>query len=122
MERVEYLLLSNFDSQVNAGKVINVVKKLFLLVSVLISSSLLLGFDSFCSIDKELNKDTAKKLKELETKLIQFASIVPVTHALLNHGQQKNQTMQQYVKKFSALLPVSRELSNFLKELKKARR
>ncbi len=122
MERVEYLQLSNFDSQVNAGKVINVVKKLFLLVSVLISSSLLLGFDSFCSIDKELNKDTAKKLKELETKLIQFASIVPVTHALLNHGQQKNQTMQQYVNYFSALLPVSRELSNFLKELKKARR
>ena len=68
MERVKYLLLSNFDSQVNAGKVINVVKKLFLLVSVLISSSLLLGFDSFCSIDKELNKDTAKKLKEVRNQ------------------------------------------------------
>ena len=52
----------------NAGKVINVGKKLFLLVSVLTSSSLLLGFDSFCSIDKELNKDTAKKLKEVRSQ------------------------------------------------------
>ena len=68
MERVKYLLLSTFDSQVNAGKVINVGKKLFLLVAVLIISSLLLGFDSFCSIDKELNKDTAKKLKEVRSQ------------------------------------------------------
>ena len=52
----------------NAGKVINVGKKFFLLVSVLTSSSLLLGFDSFCSIDKELNKDTAKKLKEVRSQ------------------------------------------------------
>jgi len=53
---------------VNAGKVINVGKKLFLLVSVLTSSSLLLGADSLCFIDKELNKDTAKKLKEVRSQ------------------------------------------------------
>ena len=52
----------------NAGKVINVGKKLFLLVSVLTSSSLLLGADSLCFIDKELNKDTAKKLKEVRSQ------------------------------------------------------
>ena len=68
MERVEYLQLSNFDSQVNAGKVINVVKKLFLLVFALTSSTLLLGADSLCFIDKELNKDTTKKLKEFRNQ------------------------------------------------------
>ena len=52
----------------NAGKVINVWKKLFLLVSVLTSSSLLLGADSLCYIDKELNKDTANKLKEVRSQ------------------------------------------------------
>ena len=52
----------------NACKVINVGKILFLLVSVLTSSSLLLGADSLCYIDKELNKDTANKLKEVRSQ------------------------------------------------------
>tara|TARA_B000000460_G_scaffold132783_1_gene93573 strand:- start:375 stop:956 length:582 start_codon:yes stop_codon:yes gene_type:complete len=53
---------------VNAGKVIVVGKKFFLLVFLLSSSSLLLGADSLCYIDKELNKDTANKLKEVRSQ------------------------------------------------------
>ena len=68
MERVKYLLLSNFDSQVNAGKVINVGKKLFLLVAVLISSSLLLGSGLVCSIDKVVHKDIAKDLQKIRSQ------------------------------------------------------
>ncbi len=52
----------------NAGKVIVVGKKFFLLVFLLSSSSLLLGADSLCYIDKELNKDTANKLKEVRSQ------------------------------------------------------
>ena len=52
----------------NAGKVIVVAKKFFLLVFLLTSSSLLLGADSLCYIDKELNKDTANKLKEVRSQ------------------------------------------------------
>ena len=43
-------------------------KKFFLLVFLLTSSSLLLGADSLCYIDKELNKDTANKLKEVRSQ------------------------------------------------------
>ncbi len=68
MERVKCLLLSNFDSQVNAGKVINVGKKLFLLVSVLTSSSLLLGSGLVCSIDKVVHKDIAKDLQKIRSQ------------------------------------------------------
>jgi hypothetical protein len=68
MERVKYLLLSNFDSQVNAGKVINVGKKLFLLISVLTCSSLLLGSGLVCSIDKVVHKDIAKDLQKIRSQ------------------------------------------------------
>ena len=52
----------------NAGKVINVGKKLFLLVSVLTSSSLLLGSGLVCSIDKVIHKDIAKDLQEIRSQ------------------------------------------------------
>ena len=52
----------------NGGKVIVVAKKFFLLFFLLTSSSLLLGADSLCFIDKELNKDTANKLKEVRSQ------------------------------------------------------
>ena len=52
----------------NGGKVIVVAKKSFLLFFLLTSSSLLLGADSLCYIDKELNKDTANKLKEVRSQ------------------------------------------------------
>ena len=68
MERVKCLLLSNFDSQVNAGKVIDVGKKLFLLISVLTCSSLLLGSGLVCSIDKVVHKDIAKDLQKIRSQ------------------------------------------------------
>ena len=68
MERVKYLLLSNFDSQVNAGKVIDVGKKLFLLISVLTCPSLLLGSGLVCSIDKVVHKDIAKDLQKIRSQ------------------------------------------------------
>ena len=52
----------------NAGKVINVGKKLFLLVSVLTSSSLLLGSGLVCSIDKVVHKDIAKDLQKIRSQ------------------------------------------------------
>ena len=45
-------------------------KKLFLLVFVLASPSLFLGSDSMCTIDKELSKDIANKVKELRNQTI----------------------------------------------------
>ena len=68
MERVKCLLLSNFDSQVNAGKVIDVGKKLFLLISVLTCSSLPLGSGLVCSIDKVVHKDIAKDLQKIRSQ------------------------------------------------------
>ena len=52
----------------NAGKVINVGKKLLLLVSVLTSSSLLLGSGLVCSIDKVVHKDIAKDLQKIRSQ------------------------------------------------------
>ena len=43
-------------------------KKLFLLVSLFICSNLVFGADLICSIDKELNKDTAKNLQKIRNK------------------------------------------------------
>ena len=43
-------------------------KKLFLLVSLFICSNLVFGADLICSIDKELNKDTAKNLQKIRNQ------------------------------------------------------
>ena len=52
----------------NAGKVIDVGKKLFLLISVLTCSSLLLGSGLVCSIDKVVHKDIAKDLQKIRSQ------------------------------------------------------
>ena len=43
-------------------------KKLFLLGSLFICSNLVFGADLICSIDKELNKDTAKNLQKIRSQ------------------------------------------------------
>lgn len=43
-------------------------KKLFLLGSIFFCSSLVFGADSICSIDKELNEETAKDLQKIRSE------------------------------------------------------
>jgi hypothetical protein len=53
---------------VNAGKVINMREKFFLMVLVLTSSSLIFGSDAFCSIDKQLDKEVVKDLQKFRSQ------------------------------------------------------
>ena len=68
MERIRFILISKFDSLMNAGKVFVVGEKLFLMALFLLGSSFIIGSEAFCSIDKQLDKEVVSNLQKFRSQ------------------------------------------------------
>ena len=68
MERIRFILISKFDSLMNAGKVFTVGEKLFLAVLFFLGSSFIFGSEAFCSIDKQLDREVVSNLQKFRSQ------------------------------------------------------